>query len=292
MTQPLKIFLATWTMENLPGPTLSMPEQLARISAAGFRGVTAMHTSIAHADQLAQWRREHGLQLESQVQPQRIEDLEPALELALRHDCHHVTAQVDMRPYTLAEAMKIIEAWQPLLEQTNVPVLFETHRQRLTNDLPLTVQLLHEFPDLKLLADLSHYVVSREMPAQPDATDQAAIHQILEHSHGFHGRFASAEQVQIPLGYPQFEGWYALMRQWWLQGFQSWQRRQAGDPALQRRDLSFTCELGPYPYAMTDRHGREYTDRWAESLLLKAEAEALWQQSLALHATEPLAVMG
>lgn len=278
MSDTLEIFQALWAMEQLAdGRNDALPAQLDRIQQAGFSGITAMYESAAHATHLSQLRHERGLQIEAQAQPRRVEDLAPALELIARHDCHHVTVQVDMRPYTLSEAMGIVESWLPLFEQFDFPVLLETHRQRLTNDLPLTVQLLKAFPQLKLLADLSHYVVGREMPDNPDATDRAAIAAVLEHAHGFHGRYASAEQVQVPLGYPQHAGYYALMQSWWQAGFESFRRRSTQHPEHQRRTLSFTCELGPAPYAITDRNGHELSDRWQESLQLKAQAETLWR---------------
>ena len=278
MSDTLEIFQALWAMEQLAdGQTDSLQARLDRIQHAGFSGITAMYESPAHAAHLTELRHERGLQMEAQAQPRRVEDLAPALELIARHDCHHVTVQVDMRPYTLSEAMAIVESWLPLFEQFDFPVLLETHRQRLTNDLPLTVQLLKAFPQLKLLADLSHYVVSREMPENPDAMDRAAIATVLEHAHGFHGRFASAQQIQVPLGYPQHAGYYALMREWWQAGFESFRRRAVHHPEHQRRTLSFTCELGPAPYAITDRNGHETSGRWQESLQLKTQAEALWQ---------------
>ena len=285
MSDTLEVFQALWAMERLAdGQADTLEARLDRIQQAGFSGITAIYESVDHAAYLSRLRHERGLQIEAQAQPRCVADLAPALELIARHDCHHVTVQVDMRPYTLSEAMAIVEGWLPLFEQFDFPVLLETHRQRLTNDLPLTVQLLKAFPQLKLLADLSHYVVSREMPENPDAADRAAITTVLEHAHGFHGRFASAQQIQVPLGYPQHAGYYALMHEWWQAGFESFRRRSPRHPEHQRRTLSFTCELGPTPYAITDHNGHELSDRWQESLQLKAQAEALWQAACASQA--------
>lgn len=285
MTDTLDVFQALWAMERLThGQADSLPATLDRIQQAGFSGITAMYESPAHATHLSQLRHERGLQIEAQAQPRRVEDLAPALELIARHDCHHVTVQADMRPYTLSEAMGIVESWLALFEQFDFPILLETHRQRLTNDLPLTVQLLKAFPSLKLLADLSHYVVSREMPANPDATDCAAIATVLEHAHGFHGRYASAQQIQVPLGYPQHADYYALMHRWWQAGFESFRRRSAQRAAPPSRSLSFTCELGPAPYAICDHNGHELSDRWQEALQLKTQAQALWQAACANQA--------
>ena len=58
---------------------------------------------------------------------------------------------------------------------------------------------------------------------------------------------------------------------WWAYGLRSWRRRAApGD------SLTFTCELGLKPYAISGADGNDLSDRWAEAKLLKARIEALW----------------
>jgi hypothetical protein len=40
--------------------------------------------------------------------------------------------------------------------------------------------------------------------------------------------------------------------------------------------LIFVCELGPPPYAITDKNGDELTERWDEALLLRETVAQLW----------------
>lgn len=268
------VFQSMWAMQNdqggLPSP---MEQALTKIAEAGFDGITDHFYEPKAARELARLASGLGLQIEGQLFPRTIDDLQPALDLGTQYGCHHLTIQADVRPRSLKEAVTLVEGWQRLAEQVDFPVLVETHRYRLTNDLHFTLDLLNELPDLKLLADLSHYVVGREIPVEPDADDQRQIETILRNSWGFHGRVASCEQVQLPISFDQHQPWVELFRRWWALGIEDWLGRDSVSGSL-----SFTCELGPPPYAITDRFGRDITDRWEESLLMKDLACDLWRQ--------------
>jgi hypothetical protein len=42
--------------------------------------------------------------------------------------------------------------------------------------------------------------------------------------------------------------------------------------------LTFLCELGPPPYAITGPDGAEISDRWQEALLMKGMIRELWRR--------------
>jgi hypothetical protein len=42
--------------------------------------------------------------------------------------------------------------------------------------------------------------------------------------------------------------------------------------------LTFLCELGPPPYAITGPDGAELSDRWQDALVMKDMVRALWQR--------------
>lgn len=266
------VFQSMWAMQNDRG-VLNAPleVELTKIAEAGFDGITDHFYEPVASRELARLASGLGLQIEGQLFPQTVDDVQPALDIASQHGCHHLTIQADVRPRTLNEAVVLIEGWQRLAEQVEFPVLVETHRYRTTNDLHFTLDLLKAVPDLKLLADLSHYVVGREIPTVPDADDEQQIATILRHSWGFHGRVASCEQVQVPISFEQHAPWVELFSRWWALGIEDWLRRDDVHGSL-----SFTCELGPPPYAITDRFGRDITDRWEESLMMKELIRSVW----------------
>ncbi len=266
------VFQSQWAMQDHRGQCdLPLEAQVEKIAAAGFDGITDHFWLVQHAARLHAAAKAQGLQIEGQVFPRTVDDLAAAIDVAARFGCHHLTLQADVRPRTLKQAIQLIEGWQRLAEQVDFPVLLETHRYRLTNDLLFTLDILAEMPDLKLLADLSHYVVGRELPEPAAAEDDEQIHTILRHSWGFHGRVANGEQIQVPLSFAQHRPWLERFLGWWRYGIEDWLARP-NTPA----SLSFTCELGPPPYAITGADGRDITDRWAEALMLKEVIREVW----------------
>ena len=268
------VFQSMWAMQNEHGVLPSaLEDQLTKIAEAGFDGITDHFDEPVAARELSSLAHSLGLQIEGQLFPKTVDELKPVLEIASQYGCHHLTIQANSRPRLLKEAVELVEGWQRLAEQVDFPVLVETHRYRVTNDLHFTLDLLRELPELKLLADLSHYVVGREIPLPPGEDDQQQIEAILRSSWGFHGRVGSCEQVQLPISFEQHRPWVDLFGKWWKFGIEDWLKRTDVQGSL-----SFTCELGPPPYAMTDRNGQDVTDRWEESLMMKALIRDVWAQ--------------
>jgi hypothetical protein len=207
--------------------------------------------------------------------PASVEALRPALRLAHRIAAPCVVVIGQEMPVALADMVPVIEGWLRVAEREAMPIQFETHRNCITNDLFTTVQLLDKVPEMRLAADLSHYVVDREMPCPPPPALQALITKVLERSESFQGRVAARGQIQVALGFAQNAKWVALFRDWWRQGFTAWRARHAGENSA----LVFLCELGPPDYAITDERGHELSDRWAEAALLARWAREIWSVS-------------
>ena len=273
MTQRLDIYQSLWAMErrHTDGYERSLEENIELIAQAGFDGVSGSYTSRDEARRLSRLLAANGMQAEVQAFPRTVDELQPVLELATEFGAHHIDLQPDVRPRRIDDCLTLIDGWTRLAEQADFPVYIETHRDRMTTDLHFTLDLLDASPAMKLLGDISHYLVGREFAWPVSDENHAAMHRILDHSWAFHGRVASREQVQIEISFEPHKMWVDLFFDWWRYGFESWRRRAGPDDSL-----TFTCELGPKPYAIIGRDGNDTTDRWAESLLMRDWIRALW----------------
>ncbi len=277
MGNRLQIHQALWAMDRLSSPEASIAEKFDRVRAAGFDGVAIDlgALSMREAESTVPHFERSGLAGGLTAFPASVEALRPALALGHRIGAPFVVVIGQAMPLRLAEMVPVIEGWLRVAEEEGMPIQFETHRNCITNDLYTTVQLLEAVPAMRLAADLSHYVVDREMPCPPPPSLQPLIAQLLERADSFQGRVAARGQIQIALDFPQNAKWVAMFKDWWRAGFTDWRRRQAGRDST----LIFLCELGPPDYAITGPDGRELSDRWSEALALAGWAREIWAET-------------
>jgi len=275
--QKLEIYQSLWAMElrSPDRPERSHEESFHRVAEAGYDGLCI----DPGADEIEEFRAllplydRFGLGCMVNAFPYRLDDMLPLLALANEFKATLVNVIGGVMPLTAAAAVPVVERWMDDAEQAGLPLLFETHRDSLLNDLYYTLQLLELAPDMRLCADLSHFVIDREMRAPITATDQAHVERILRQSDCFQGRVANREQVQVQIDFPQHQEWVAIFKGWWRSGMRSWRQRNASNATL-----VFLCELGPPPYAMTDRNRRELSDRWDEALQIRAWVRDIWRE--------------
>lgn len=275
--QKLEVYQSLWAME-LRSPDLperSHEENFRMAAEAGYDGMCIDPT----ADEIGQFRgllplyKKYGLRCMVNAFPYQLDDMKPLLAMARDFDASLVNVIGGVMPIAPEDAVPVVECWMNDAEQAALPLLFETHRDSLLNDLYFTLRLLDLVPEMRLCADLSHFVIDREMRAPVSAADQAYIARILQHSDSFQGRIANREQIQVQIDFPQHQEWVRIFHGWWREGMRAWRRRNANDATL-----IFLCELGPPPYAMTDRNGRELSDRWEEALQIRKWVRDIWRE--------------
>jgi hypothetical protein len=261
------VLQSLWGLEGIPWADLDdgLADTLRRVAAAGFDGVGANLALPRQAQTVAQVSAELGQTWEAQCRVFTADELARFLEQTVAlGGANHVNVQIGVREADLDRAIALMRSLLAVSRQSPLPVFYETHRGRLTNDLGVTAALLEALPELRLTGDLSHYVVAHSMPLPVGDQNQAAISQVLDRCNAFHGRVAGGHQVQLAL--------HGAWQQPWVEQF----ARTEPDARL-----TFLCELGPPDYAITDTQGRELSDRWGEALELKAMARDLFARARA-----------
>jgi hypothetical protein len=275
--QKLEIYQSLWAMElrNPDLPERSNEENFKLVAEAAYDGMCI----DPGADEIERFREllplyeKYGLGCMVNAFPYQLEDMQPLLAMAAEFNASLVNVIGGVMPVSAADAVPVVEHWMDDAEQAALPILFETHRDSLLNDLYYTLQLLELVPEMRLCADLSHFVVDREMRAPVSATDQGYIDRILQQSDCFQGRIANREQIQVQIEFPQHQEWVNIFKSWWRSGMRAWRQRNANDATL-----IFLCELGPPPYAMTDSSQHELSDRWEEALQIREWVRDIWHE--------------
>ncbi|OAF14080.1 xylose isomerase [Bradyrhizobium centrolobii] len=252
----------------------SIEHNLAMIKEAGFDGISASCTNLERVAVMARALTGTGLAVEGNCYPRTVDDLKAAIDLGGQLGALHLNVQPDVRPRRVADCIPLLEGWIRVAQNVGMPIYFETHRNRMTTDLLFTLDLIDQVPAMRILADLSHVLLGREFWYPISDEDEALVRQVLDRTWAFHGRVASREQIQVEITFPQHKIWLDLFVRWWEYGFRSWRRRACADAIL-----SFACELGPRPYAITDREGNDTTDRWEEALLIKSVVRDLFERT-------------
>lgn len=275
--QKLEVFQSLWAMEiRQPGVQERPMEENFRMAAeAGYDGL-CIDPAVDEIDHFREYKslyREFGLKCMVNAFPATVDELPALLELGRELDASLVNVIGQVMPLTVEEGVPVIRQWMSDAEKAGLPVLFETHRDCTLNDLYYTLQLIEEVPEMRLCADLSHFVIDREMRIPLNDTDRNYMNRILERSDCFQGRVANREQIQVQIDFPQHQEWVEQFKTWWRDGIRMWRERNDEDATL-----VFLCELGPPPYAMTDANQGELSDRWQEALKIRGWVENIWSE--------------
>ena len=271
----LQVYTSLWAMQphDQTGVKLPYDQVCEMVSGAGFDGMAidlgASDAAVAHA--VRPHMQANGLTPLIVAFPKSIESLEDTLHMAADFGAPFVDVIGQVMPVALDDMVPVIETWMGMADRIGVPVQFETHRNCITNDLYTTLQLLDRIPEMRICADLSHYVVDREFWFPLSDHDLGLMSRVLKRSDSFQGRVASRQQIQLQLDFRQHQKWVALFKGWWREGLADWRARNPSG------DCIFVCELGPPEYAMTGPDGREMSNRWAEAQVIMGWVRAIWE---------------
>ena len=272
----LKIYTSLWAMQphDQHGIVLEHDEICDMVAAAGYHGL-AIDLGAADVEQALAIRphiERNRLTPLIVAFPKTVSGLRETLHMAKDFNSPFVDVIGQVCPLTVEGMIPIIRTWNDMADDVGIPVQFETHRNCITNDLHSTLCLLDAVPEMRLCADLSHYIVDREPKLPLSDLEKQQFARILARSDSFQGRVASRQQIQIQIEFPQHRKWVDLFKEFWRAGLAGWRSRNSSG------DCIFLCELGPPEYAITDHAGRELSNRWEEALTIKSWIEAIWAE--------------
>lgn len=272
--QKLEVYQSLWAMQpHLPdGIKMPVEEAFELVADAGFDGmaIDLGASDMASMQATKPLFERHGLGCLIMAFPKTVEGLRPVLHMARDFGAIGVNIIGQVPALTLAEMIPVLRAWHEMATEEGVPVQFETHRNCITNDLYTTLELIDALPEIRLCADLSHFVVDREFWFPLSEFDKGLMSRILARSDSFQGRIATREQIQVSITFPQHQQWYAQFTEWWEEGFRGWRTRNPSGVC------NFLCELGPPEYAITGHDGLEISNRWEEALMIRDRVRGIW----------------
>jgi hypothetical protein len=253
------------------GVKLPYDEVCRLVSAAGYDGmaIDLGAGDVAQAHEVRPHIERFGLTPLIVAFPKTVEGLRETLIMAKDFGSPFVDVIGQVTPLSVDGMIPIIRQWIEMADQIGIPVQFESHRNCITNDLYSTLCLLDAIPEMRMCADLSHYVVDRDFWFPMSERDLGLISRVLQRSDSFQGRVASRQQIQLQLDFPQHQKWVELFKGWWQEGLVDWRTRGSGD-------CIFLCELGPPEYAMTGPDGKEMSNRWEEALQIRSWIQGIW----------------
>ena len=272
----LKFYTSLWAMmpHDQSGTILPYDQICEMVAGAGYDGmaIDLGAGDVAQAREVRPHMERAGLTPLIVAFPKTIESLRDTLIMAKDFGAPFVDVIGQVMPLSVDGMIPVIRRWIDMAYEVGMPIQFETHRNCITNDLYATLCLMDAIPEMRLCADLSHFVVDREFKLPLDYRDQGLIQRIIDRSDSFQGRVASRQQIQLQLDFPQHQKWVELFKGWWRDGLESWRDRNADG------DCVFLCELGPPEYAMTGADGKELSNRWEEALLIKSWVSDMWSE--------------
>lgn len=271
----LRVQHTLWSLIKLPinaETEWTYDEKFSRVKAAGFEGVECW-LSDDNEKEITEALDRHGLRLALGHRPFKPEDTRAVVERAKRLGVDYVMAQPADAYTPLKEVARLVTEGRKIANDAGIAYFVETHRNNFTETIPQTIALIEAVPDIRITADLSHFVVVGEFYGWEDERAHERMTPILERVSHIHGRISNGEQVQVDCADGDTP-WAQFFVRLWSIAIKHW-RAGAGPGDI----LPFSSELGPPRYAITTPEGKEISDRWTQSLVMKKLIEQAWQQA-------------
>ena len=270
----LRVQHSLWSLIGLPmaAEEWTLSEKFERVKDAGFEAVECWLDESDEARHKAALDAT-GLRLVLGHHPFSVEDTRRTVAQAKRLGADFVFAQ-PLTPYTpLSDAVRFLRDAAALAHAHSLPLFVETHRGNIPESLNQALALIELMPEIRFTGDLSHFVLIGEFYGWAEEKAIERMDPVLQRVSHLHGRISNGEQIQVDAGDGTGETAQFFVRLW-ARAMSHWRKdARPGDI------FPFATELGPPRYAQTLPDGREFSDRWEQSLVMKRLAEQAWEMS-------------
>ena len=239
----LLIFKTTWGMQG------SRAEVLARIADAGYDGVELNPPRTKpEATALRKLLDKHKLHLVTIGPCPTVADTTDLLTWSARLNALKISVHGGRDSFTWDEGCSYFEAALEAATRLKVQAAHETHRTRILFTPWTTAAYLKRFPELRICADLSHWVTvcERLLDDRADDLELAIGRSIQTHARVGHEEGA---QVSDPRA-PEWANQVAVHIGWW-------KRIAAAHRARGEKVMTATIEWGPPNYMTTLPYTRQ-----------------------------------
>ena len=153
----------------------------------------------------------------------------------------------------------LLHLTEAIASKSGIPIWHEIHRGRFSFHLRTLLDYLNIFPNLKLIADLSHFCVVSESNLSDQQELLTRIYPNIQHIHARVG-FEQSPQVNHPFA-PEWQTYLAQYLSWW---------RAILTLHAQNTSFTITPEFGPFPYMPQAPFTQQpLADQWEVNRLMK-----------------------
>lgn len=238
----INFFCPRWGNEDEKWDTFSK-----KVKAAGYDGIeTAISIDTSETSEMISSFRKYNLLYIGQY----YQSVEQNFVQNRTNYIRHLKAIILTKPikidsqtgkdyFTFAENKQLFNIAEKLAEQSGIPILHETHRNKALFSAHTTKFFLQKLPNLSITADFSHWCTVAEslLEDQQDAIDIACLHSLH-----IHARIGYAQGPQV--NDPRASEWKVQLckhLEWWDKIIYNQKRKGA-------KYLTITPEFGPMPY--------------------------------------------
>ena len=233
---------------NLWGMLGPRRDLIGNLEKAGYTGIEAVLFSDQEAVELKEILPRHRLLFKAVLWTtgRSVEDqlasLQALLARALPLEPVSISVIGGYDAWTDDEAFRYCDQALKVEDRTGLPFSHETHRNSILFHPGITSRLLTKFPELKLVCDFSHWVVTCERLLD-DEID--LVRKCGRHATHVHVRVGTEQAPQIAdIRSPEAAPYLRSFERWWEV---VWEEQAARGLAV----TSFCPELGPPPYQPT-----------------------------------------